>query len=82
MTQTVEAVFENGVFRPLEPPPVVLLDGQLVRLTVETNKTPDDVLSSAAQVYAGLSSEEINEIERIAVSSGKNDDQIEPQAKG
>jgi hypothetical protein len=67
MTQTLEAIFENGGFRLLEPPAIPLAEGQHVRLTVETWVTPDDVLALAERVYAGLSDEEINDIERIAL---------------
>ncbi len=65
MTQTCEAVFENGVFRPLELP-TALADGQRVRLIVEAGE-PTDVLALAAWVYEGLSEAEIKEIERIAL---------------
>ncbi len=67
MTQTLEAIFENGTFRLLEPPTVPLVDGQHVRLTVETEATPEDVLALAGQVYAGLSDEEIDDVERISL---------------
>ncbi len=65
--QTLRAVFENGTFRPLEPLAVPLTEGQRVQITVETEATPDDVLALAEQVYAGLSDEEIEAIERIAL---------------
>ncbi len=67
MSQTLEAVFEDGKFRLLEKPAVPLRDGQHVRLTVETETAPDDVLALAEQVYAGLSDEEVNGVERIAL---------------
>jgi predicted DNA-binding antitoxin AbrB/MazE fold protein len=67
MEQTLEAVFENGTFRLLEPSAVTLVEGQHVRLTVEIEKTPDDVLALAEQVYEGLPEEEIGEIERISL---------------
>lgn len=67
MTQTLEAVFENGKFRLLEKPAVPLRDGQRVRLTVETEATPGDVLALAEQVYAGLSDGEVDGVERIAL---------------
>lgn len=63
----LEAVFENGTFRLLEPSAVTLVDGQHVRLTVETGGTPDDVLALAEQVYDGLSEEEIDDVERISL---------------
>ena len=63
MAQTLEAVYENGVFRPLEK--IDMANGQQVRLIVET--LPEDLLELAAQVYGGLSDKEIDEIEQIAL---------------
>jgi predicted DNA-binding antitoxin AbrB/MazE fold protein len=67
MEQMLEAVFENGTFRLLEPSAVTLVDGQHVRLTVETEGTPDDILVLAERVYDGLSEEEIDDVERISL---------------
>lgn len=67
MAQALEAVFEDGKFRLLEKPAVPLRDGQHVRLTVETEATSEDVLELAGQVYAGLSEEEVDDVERIAL---------------
>lgn len=67
MSQTLEAVFENGKFRLLEKPAVPLRNGQHVRLTVEAEAAPDDVLALAGQVYVGLSDEEVDDVERIAL---------------
>jgi predicted DNA-binding antitoxin AbrB/MazE fold protein len=63
---TVEAVFQDGVFRPVRRPD--LPDGERVRLTVESveKTTPDDILSLAARVYEGLSPKDIDEIEEMA----------------
>ncbi len=44
----------------------IALDG-LRSLFVPTKPTPDDILGLAAQVYAGLSGEEIKDVERIAL---------------
>ncbi len=68
--ETLKAVFEEGKFRLLEPSEIQLAEGQRVRITVETDVTPDDVLALAEQVYAGLSEEEIDAIERIALDRG------------
>lgn len=65
MTQTCEAVFENGVFRPLGLPEPIS-DGQHVRLTVEAEE-PADALALAAQVYEGLPEEQVDDIEKIAL---------------
>jgi len=62
---TVEAVFRDGVFRPVERPD--LPDGERVRLTVESvGKVSADVLRLAARVYEGLSPQDIDEIEEMA----------------
>lgn len=68
MKQTLDAIYENGVFRPLESPKIS--EGQKVKLTVETTlvSSPDDMLELAAQVYQGLSAEQIDEIEKIALA--------------
>ena len=67
MAQALEAVFENGAFRLLEKPAVPLRDGQHVRLTIETEAAPKDVLELAGEVYAGLSKEEVKDVERISL---------------
>jgi predicted DNA-binding antitoxin AbrB/MazE fold protein len=60
------AVFENAVFRPLQRSGIA--EGERVHLTIERvgHTSGDDVLRLATQVYAGLSSADIDEIERIA----------------
>ncbi len=67
MEQTVEAVFENGSFKVVDPSPLHLSEGQRVKLIVEESKrSANDILALAAKVYEGLSENEIDEIERIA----------------
>jgi predicted DNA-binding antitoxin AbrB/MazE fold protein len=59
-----EAVYENGVFRPVAASPQ-LAEGQRVRLIVEpANETTLDL---AAKVYQGLTEEQVDEIEQIAL---------------
>ena len=68
MRETMDAVFENGTFRPLGPAKVSLSQGQRVKLIVET--PPDkgaDLIALAAKVYEGLTDEQIDEIERLAL---------------
>ena len=67
MKETIDAIYEKGVFRPLKPP--TIFDGLKVRLEVEIlpESSPDDLLELAAQVYDGLSNEQIDEIEQIAL---------------
>ena len=69
MTKHVDAVYENGAFRPVGDTEISLSDGDRVRLTVEPilPNTGLDVLKLAAKVYAGLSGGDVAEIERIAL---------------
>lgn len=67
MTQMYEAIYENGIFRPLVAPEPDFVEGQHVWLVVETDASPADMLNLAAQVYDGLSEEDINAVEQIAL---------------
>ena len=66
MSEIIEAVYEKGVFKPLQA--LELPEGQHVRLVVEATETSssEDILALAAQVYEGLSPEDIDAIEHIA----------------
>ena len=66
MKNAIEAIYENGAFRPLQPHEVVIPNGQVVRLTIENESKPDQ-LKLAASVYEGLSESDIADIERIAL---------------
>ena len=64
MKQTVDAVCEGGMFRPVAPVDGGLTERQRVRLVVETTRpTPEEILELAGRVFEGLSEEEIQEIE-------------------
>ena len=63
---SVDAVYQDGVFRPTSSPE--LAEGERVRLTVErvAQAEPEDILKLARGVYAGLSQQDIDEIEDLA----------------
>ncbi len=68
MRETLDAVFENGAFRPLSPAKVPLSQGQRVKLIIETPLHESvDLIALAAKVYEGLTDEQIDEIERLAL---------------
>ena len=67
-TETIDAIFEHGTFRLVRPPTIPLRDGQRVRLVVEIEESPDAILALAASVYAGLSPQDITEVEQIALA--------------
>lgn len=77
MTQTCEAIYENGVFRPVRDLPTSIVEGQRVRLVVETDEATD-VLRLAAQVYDGLSDEQVREVESIALNRRDLFDRTQP----
>lgn len=67
MENILEAIYEDGVLKPLEP--IKLPEHQRVTITIQPLliENPDQELESWHQVYAGLSDMEISEIESIAL---------------
>jgi len=69
MGKSIQARFERGVFKPLQP--VEYPEGQEVVISVETLAlTPAQAqaqLSRWGAVYAGLTGEDVAEIERLAL---------------
>jgi len=63
-TETIEAVYEHGGFCPTAPFNMNLAEGQKVCLVVMPIEKPDDILALAAQVYDGLSDDQIDSIEQ------------------
>jgi predicted DNA-binding antitoxin AbrB/MazE fold protein len=63
---TVDAVFQDGVFKPAQRPD--LSEGERVRITVERVEgvRPASILELATRVYEGLSTKDIDEIEEMA----------------
>jgi predicted DNA-binding antitoxin AbrB/MazE fold protein len=53
--QTLEAVFERGAFRLLAPDPITIPEGQRVQIVLETEESPEAILTLAIEVYKGLS---------------------------
>ena len=73
MINNVEAIYEDGVFRPLLSIPDIS-EGQRVRIVVEIaredNSDEEIILELAASVYGGLSDQDVDEIESIALNRG------------
>jgi len=66
MKHAIDAVFENGAFRPIGPDLIPIGEGQRVRITIDDAAEPLP-LRLARDVYDGLSADEIQEVERIAL---------------
>lgn len=69
MKHAIEAIYENGLFRPLQREGIALAEGQRVRITVDDQCEPQ-ALRLALTVYEGLSDKDIDEIEEIALDRG------------
>lgn len=68
MTQTLDAVFKDGSFMPVDNGSLPFSEGQRVKLIVEVpTEKRDDVLGLAGEVYEGLSDKDIDEVESIAL---------------
>ncbi len=66
--QTIEAIYQNGMFKPLKPVSENISEGETVEITIKEKRlSPDEMLELASRVYEGLSDEDINEIEKIAL---------------
>jgi predicted DNA-binding antitoxin AbrB/MazE fold protein len=71
MDYTFEAIYENGVLKPLES--LKLHDHQRVTISIQVSpvENPDEELESWHQVYAGLSDSDIREIESMALDRSR-----------
>jgi len=66
MTQTIEAIYQNGMFKPLSPISEEISEGEKVKLVLETQEE-NSIMKLAENFYEGLSEEDIDEIEKIAL---------------
>ncbi|MGI0016578.1 MAG: antitoxin AF2212-like protein [Nitrososphaera sp.] len=70
MKQSIYAVYENGAFKPTHPDRVHIPEGRRVTLFIDDSASPEP-LRLAACVYEGLSAQEVNEIEQIALDRSR-----------
>ena len=66
MQRAIDAIYENGVFRPIPRQRLAITEGKRVLITVDDENDPE-ALRLAVSVYDGLSDSEITEIEGIAL---------------
>jgi len=67
MDRVVDAIYEQGILKPLEV--LDLPEHQRVRITIHAvpPESPDEMLDAWHQVYEGLTDEEIRQIEALAL---------------
>lgn len=66
MHKTVEAIYENGVFKPVSPIPIIK-DHAKVHLVIKEAEEPSEILTLASRIYKGLSKKDIEDVEAIAL---------------
>lgn len=70
MKRDIDAIYENGTFRPLKPQAVEIPEGRQVRITVDDEIDPE-ALRLATRVYDGLSDQDIEDVEQIALDRSR-----------
>jgi len=71
LLRVFEAVYEDGVLKPLEDPGLPDHHRFSVRVQELGEKRADDYLAAWHRVYAALSDEDIAEVEEIALDRGR-----------
>lgn len=71
MTRILEAVYEDGVLRPLEDPGLQEHQRVLLEIRFEPREQASSALEAWNQVYEGLSDEEIAEVEAMALDRSR-----------
>lgn len=71
MTRTIHAVYEEGVLLPLEDPKLAEHQRVVLEPRLEGSEEPKSALSEWQSVYAGLSEEEVGEVEKIALDRSR-----------
>jgi predicted DNA-binding antitoxin AbrB/MazE fold protein len=71
MARVVEAIYENGMLKPLET--LDLPEHQRVRITIHEPlvESPEETLEAWQQVYEGCTDEEMTQIEAIALDRSR-----------
>ncbi|HEX3553324.1 MAG TPA: antitoxin family protein [Thermoanaerobaculia bacterium] len=67
MTRILEAVYEDGVLRPLEDPGLAEHQRVLLEIRTEPREQASSALEAWHRVYEGLPEDQIAEVEAIAL---------------
>ncbi len=66
MNRTIEAIYQNGVLRPLQPLDLPEELNVILDIRIADTRLPGDSLAAWREVYAGLSAADVSVIEQIA----------------
>lgn len=68
MTQIIEAIYQDGIFKPLNAISKEIAEGKKVKLVVETEDDEiNPIMKLAENFYEGLSNKDVEEIEKVAL---------------
>ena len=63
MNQTIEAVYEDGVFKPVNPITIEIEEGEMVKIVVKTEEHFEESSVDLAEKYfKGLSEDDIDKV--------------------
>ncbi len=63
MNQTIEAVYEDGVFKPVNPITIELAEGEKVKIVIKTEgHFEESSVDLAEKYFKGLSEEDIDKV--------------------
>ena len=71
MGQVLEAVYERGVLRPLEELGLAEHQRVVIELRESASEVVGDYLKACHEVYEGLSDDEVDEVEAIALDRSR-----------
>jgi predicted DNA-binding antitoxin AbrB/MazE fold protein len=71
VTRILEAVYEDGVLRPLEDPGLEEHQRVLLEIRFEPREQASSALEAWHQVYEGLSEDEVAEVEAMALDRSR-----------
>lgn len=68
MTQTIKAIYQNGIFKPVKPVSEQFSEGEEVIIDIKSKEeSANDIMKLVENFYEGLSEGDIDEIEKIAL---------------
>ncbi len=66
MTQTITAIYQNGIFKPITPLSEEITEGREVILSIKTREeSANEIMKAAENFYEGLTESEVAEIENV-----------------
>lgn len=73
MNQTIQAIFEDGVFKPLYPITLNLEEGEKVEITIQKQEVSEEDLTLNEKYFKGLSEDYIEDVITHALEDSENE---------